>query len=55
MKDHPEVAQFITNMHLTNEQQAGMLLEVDIKGREVIDVVREWMAANEDTWKGWIP
>ena len=55
VKDHPEVAQFITNMHLTNAQQAAMLLDVDVNGREVIDVVREWMVANEDTWKGWIP
>ena len=55
VQDHPEVAQFITNMHLTNDQQAGMLLAVDVEGRDVTEVVREWMAANEDTWKGWIP
>jgi glycine betaine/proline transport system substrate-binding protein len=55
VKDYPEVAQFITNMHLTNDQQAGMLLAVDVEGRDVTEVVREWMAANEDTWKGWIP
>ena len=55
VKDNPEVAQFITNMHLTNEQQAGMLLAVDVEERELVEVVREWMAANEGIWKGWIP
>ena len=55
VNNNPEVARFITNMHLTNHQQAGMLLAVDIEERDLVEVVREWMAANEATWKAWIP
>ena len=31
-----------------------MILAVDKEGREVEDVVAEWMAANEDKWRSWL-
>ena len=52
---NPEVAELITNMNLSNAQQAGMLLAVDVDERDLLEVVREWMAANKSTWKAWIP
>ena len=37
------------------EQQAGMILDVDINGEDLEDAVRKWMASNEDVWRAWIP
>lgn len=54
-EEHPDVVQLIQNSHLTNAQQAGMILAIDVDGRDIDDVVREWMAANEDIWRAWLP
>ena len=55
LNEHPDVAQFVKNMHLTNDAQAGMLMSIDVEGRDIVEVVTEWMAANEATWKPWLP
>ena len=53
--DHPEAAAVVENSYLTNGQQAGMILDIDVNGRDIDEVVREWMAANEDIWRAWLP
>ena len=53
--DNPDVAELIGNFRLTNEMQAPMILAVDVDGRDIEDVVGEWMAENEETWKAWLP
>ena len=35
--------------------QAKMLVEVDIKKRDVKEVVNEWLDNNPDKWKSWLP
>jgi ABC-type proline/glycine betaine transport system substrate-binding protein len=55
IKEHPDVAQLLKNMNLTNKMQAGMIYEVDVKKRDVEEVVEEWMEANESTWRKWLP
>lgn len=55
MEEHPEVVQLIKNHRLTNDQQAGMIYEVDVKKRDVEEVVDEWMQANEAVWRKWMP
>ena len=55
VKEHPRVAKLIKNMNLSNEQQAGMTLDVDINKKKLDDVVREWMKNNESVWKAWVP
>ena len=55
MTDHPKAAQLIINSSLGNVQQAGMILAVDIDGRDIDEVVEEWMEANRDVWEAWIP
>ncbi len=55
MKDHPEVVEVIKKHRLTNSQQAGMIYEIDVKKRDVEEVVEEWMKANEAIWKKWLP
>ena len=55
VEEHPEIAQLIKNQNLTNDQQAGMIYEIDVKKRDLDDVVEEWMMANEDVWRQWMP
>ena len=52
---HPEIAQLIRNQHYTNEQQAVLIYEIDVKKRDLDEVVEEWMLANRDIWEKWIP
>ena len=42
-------------MSLQNIDQAKMLVEVDQNGRDVKEVVNEWLANNPDKWKSWLP
>jgi glycine betaine/proline transport system substrate-binding protein len=56
LKDkHPAVYQLVKNQNLSNTQQAGMILDVDINGMDLEAAVRKWMAANEDVWRAWLP
>ncbi|MEE9208819.1 MAG: glycine betaine ABC transporter substrate-binding protein [Kiloniellales bacterium] len=52
---YPDVHQLIGNIRLTNAQQAGMILDVDVNEMDLEAAVRKWMAANEEIWRGWIP
>ena len=52
---HPEVVALLEKHRLTNDQQAGMIYEVDVKKRDVDEVVAEWMEANESVWRTWLP
>ncbi len=55
LTEHPAASRLIINSNLTNDQQAGMILAIDVDGCDIDEVVREWMAANEDIWRAWIP
>ena len=46
---------FFERMKLDNLDQAKMLVEVDIKKRDVKEVVNEWLDNNPDKWKSWLP
>ncbi len=52
---HPAVHQLLVNQNLSNTQQAGIILDVDIDGTDLEAAVRKWMAANEDVWRAWLP
>ncbi len=54
-EDFPEAAEFIKNFTLTNEEQAQMMVAVDVDGLSPEDAVKAWMEENESTWKAWIP
>ena len=54
-REHPEIAQLIKNQHLTNSQQAVMIYEIDVKKRDLDEVVGEWMAVNQNIWRKWLP
>ncbi len=54
-QEHPEIVQLIKNQNLTNDQQAGMIYEIDVKKRDAEDVVEEWIEANGAIWRKWMP
>ncbi len=44
----------IQGFHVSTEEMADMIALVDLEGRSVDEVVAEWMAANEERWRGWL-
>ena len=53
--EHSDAKKFFEKMSLQNIDQAKMLVEVDIKKRDVKEVVNEWLDNNPDKWKSWLP
>jgi len=54
IKDHPKVAKLIENFRLSNAEQAPLILAIDVDGKDMEDVVDQWLIDNESTWKGWL-
>ena len=54
IKNNPEVVAVLEKHRLTNDQQAGMIYEIDVNKRDMDEVVEEWMEANQDVWKKWL-
>ncbi len=52
---YPDAHALINNQSLSNLDQSGMILDIDVNGMELDAAVRKWMAANEGTWRAWIP
>jgi len=55
MEKHPDMVELLTNFRLSNDEQAPLILAVDVDGREMEEVVVEWLYNNEDTWEAWMP
>jgi glycine betaine/proline transport system substrate-binding protein len=53
--EHSDAKKFFEKMSLQNIDQAKMLVEVDIKKRDVKEVVNEWLDNNPGKWKSWLP
>lgn len=43
----------VRNYKMDNATLNAMLLEVDVKGRDVTEVATEWLKANESVWQPW--
>lgn len=53
--DKPELAQFLKNMYLTDEELSDLMLQIK-ESEEVVSVVaKQWMEENEDVVADWIP
>jgi len=50
----PELAQFLENMYLTNEEM-GSLLVAYKDADDAYDMAREWVEANPSVWEDWLP
>ncbi len=44
----------IQAFRVSNDEMGAMVAAVDLEGKDLDAVVAEWLANNEDTWKGWI-
>ncbi|WP_254453118.1 ABC transporter substrate-binding protein [Ruegeria atlantica] len=51
----PDAHTIISEMELNNAEIGDMIGAVDLDGRDADDVVAEWIAANEDRWRAWLP
>ncbi|MBD3344625.1 MAG: glycine/betaine ABC transporter [Chitinivibrionales bacterium] len=54
-EDKPELAAFLKNMKLSDEKLADLMLKIENSEEDIEAVAREWMTANEDVVKSWIP
>ncbi len=43
----------VRNFHVENELIGAMIIEVDLDGKSVDDVVEAWIVANKSTWRKW--
>jgi glycine betaine/proline transport system substrate-binding protein len=43
----------IRNFHIDNDTMGQMIIDVDLEGNSVEDVVEGWMKDNEGTWREW--
>lgn len=50
----PAAFKMLTDLQITNTDENAAILEIDNKGRDLDEVVAEWIANNEATWKPWI-
>jgi glycine betaine/proline transport system substrate-binding protein len=53
--EFPKAYEFFGNFHITNDQQDTMVLAVTDGGKDYAAAAQEWVDANEDIWKSWIP
>ena len=44
----------IKNFKLDNDEMGKMITAVDLDGKDLNEVVAEWLAANESRWKAWL-
>lgn len=52
-KKWPCAYDMIRKYHMDNDTLNKLLVEIDVKGRDVTEVATEWLKANEATWKPW--
>ena len=53
--EHGDVVKLFKNFNLTNAMQAPMILAIDVDGKDMEEVVEQWLKDNEATWKAWLP
>lgn len=54
-QDKPELAQFLSNMHFTDQQLADLMLKVNQSDEDIANVTEEWMNNHEDLVNSWVP
>ena len=50
----PGAHEAIKGFNVSNDEMGAMVAEVDLNGREVDDVVADWISENEARWSTWI-
>lgn len=55
MKDKWPVAyEFLKVYQSNNDIQAELIKEIDVNGRDLVEVCKEWVDANESVWQPWV-
>ncbi len=54
MSAHGDAAYLLGHMNLSNVEQSGLVMAIDVDGRDIDEVVQEWVDANKDEWKHWL-
>ncbi len=50
----PAAFKMLTSLQLSNDDENQAILEIDVNGRDLDEVVAEWIANNKGTWQPWI-
>ena len=50
----PGAAALFEAFTIDNDTQNSLMNEIDQKGRDLEEVIAEWIDANEDTWSAWV-
>jgi glycine betaine/proline transport system substrate-binding protein len=50
----PAAFRFLHEYTLTNGDQEPMMKAIDVDGRDIVEVVQEWIENNADRWKPWV-
>ena len=53
--DKPELAQFLSNMFLTDPELSSLMVAIADSDADIETVARKWMKENMDVVKKWIP
>lgn len=51
----PAAHTLLSNFNYTTADQIEMLAAVESDGKSIEEAAADWIAANEDTWKAWLP
>jgi glycine betaine/proline transport system substrate-binding protein len=51
----PSAYTFLRNMSYTTEDQISMVAAVELDGKSAEEAARDWINANEATWRAWLP
>lgn len=54
-EDKPELAQFLSNMYLTDQELADLMVAIETSDGNAETVARNWLNENEDVIEDWIP
>lgn len=53
--DKPELAQFLTNFHLTDAELSDLMVKIKDSDKDVLVVARQWATEHAETVAKWIP
>ncbi len=53
-KKWPGAYKAVRNFHIENDEMSALIVDVDLKGRKVDEVVAGWIKDNEARWKKWL-
>ncbi|MEX2647680.1 MAG: ABC transporter substrate-binding protein [Alphaproteobacteria bacterium] len=50
----PGAYRLLRNVQITNDIQNSLVLQVDVEGKDIDEVVKTWIDENENIWRWWI-